>query len=199
MVGPNSTSHTFNLINVATFQLTFVGGWTFVNGAKPNGLNAYATTNFKPLTNYTLITSRGFGWYTNDNQIINTYSLGVYESANNAYYLMSNSGANCNTGDIAANASYVPTTSIGYAVCQKFSNTDNKSYKNGVQVGTSAVLNNKDTNLQYYLGGLNGDGTAQFFSSNNLTTAHFNNDLTAGDIATLYTLLTNYNTTLLRI
>ena len=196
-VGPNSTSHTFNLINVATFQLTFVGGWTFTNGAKPNGVNAYATTNFKPQTDYLSVLTRGYGWYTNTNNIT-SYSLGLFDSANNANYYMSNDGTACVNGDFAANASYVATNSIGHAVCQKFSNTDNKSYKNGVQVGTSAVLNNKDTNLQYYLGGLNGNGTAGFFSANNLCTAHFQNNLSAAEIATLYTLIFNYNTALSR-
>jgi hypothetical protein len=198
MVGPNATAHTYNLIDVATFQLTFLGGWTFTNGAKPNGVNAYATSNFKPFTNYATTTSRGHGLYTNTNNIAAQYSLGVYESAANAYYGMNHSGSFALTGDIAANASYIATNSIGYAVTQKFSNTDNKSYKNGVQVGSSTTNNNKDTNFQYYLGAMNGDNTAQIFSANNIVTAHLQNNLTAGDIATLYTLIFNYNSSLSR-
>lgn len=45
MVGGNATSHSYNLKNVAQYQLTFNGGWTHNStGAIPNGTNAYAQT-----------------------------------------------------------------------------------------------------------------------------------------------------------
>lgn len=198
LVGPNATAHTYNLIDVATFQLTFVGAWTFVNGADPNGVNAYATTNFKPFTNYAATATRGYGFYTNTNNITANVSLGVLSSADNAYLYMVNSGATCVIGEITANALYVASNSIGHTLQQKFSNTDNKSYKNGIQVGTSAISNTRNTNLEYYLGALNQNAAAAAYATNNLCTAHFHNDLTAGEIATLYTLILNYNTSLSR-
>lgn len=198
-VGGNATAHSYNLKNPATFQLTFFGGWTHsATGATPNGTNAYATTNFKPQTNYALVTSRGYGFYTNTNNITATYSMGVYQSANNAYYGMNHSGSFALTGDISASASYTATNSVGHSLTQKFSNTDNKSYRNGVQVGSSVVTNNRDTNFQYYLGAMNGDNTAQIFAPHNLQTAHIHDDLNVTDIGNLYTLLLNYNTTLSR-
>jgi hypothetical protein len=200
MVGPNATAHTFNLINVATFQLTFLGGWTFTAGAKPNGVNAYATTNFKPSINFsTPISNSGFGFYTNTNVITTSCSLGVYENANNAYHFSDNNGSFNVNGDIAGNASYTATDSRGHNLIQKFTTADVRSYKNGIQQAISTFSPNlKVAALQFYIGALSANSVAQFFAPHNLETVHMHNDLTAGEISTLYTLIFNYNTSLSR-
>jgi len=49
MVGGNATTHSYNLKNPATYQITFNGGWTHAStGALPNGTNGYADTGFIP-------------------------------------------------------------------------------------------------------------------------------------------------------
>ena len=54
MIGGNSTAHSYNLRNVAQYQLSFVGGWTHsATGAQPNGVNAYADTGLNISTQYT--------------------------------------------------------------------------------------------------------------------------------------------------
>lgn len=50
MVGGTSSTHSYNLRNILSYQLTFNGGWTHSsNGALPNGSDGYADTLFTPL------------------------------------------------------------------------------------------------------------------------------------------------------
>jgi len=49
MIGGTSTTHSYNLVNTAQFQLTFYGGWTHSStGALPNATNATADTAYVP-------------------------------------------------------------------------------------------------------------------------------------------------------
>ena len=200
-IGGNSTSHSFNLKDPTKYQLTFFGGWTHSStGAKPNGTNAYATTNFKPNTDYTNPTSnQGHGVYTNTNFISASYSLGVAESAANAYMLMNYSGSLMVNGDISGNANYVTTDSRGHSLIQKFSTSSVKTYKNGIERGSSSLSpNNKSTNLQFYLASVNQNNVPIVYGPQNLCTIHMHNDLTVTDIGNLYTLIYDYNNTLSR-
>lgn len=198
-VGGNATSHSFNLKNPATFQLTFFGGWTHsATGALPNGTNAYAKTGFIPDNHFTTLPANGFGFYTNTN-ILSGQPIALYQSAANCFMYMNMDGNYWLNGSISANVGHTITDSRGHSLIQRFSSSDLKAYANGVQKAASTYSpNSLSASIEFYLGALNLTGTPVGFSAHNQETAHFHNDLSVTNIGDLYTLLLNYNTTLSR-
>jgi hypothetical protein len=95
MVGSTATSQKFNLKNPldtnAAFRLNFVGGWTHSsNGAKPNGINAYADTFLLPSTTLSLNNTH-VSFYSRTNDTSNIYfDMGTNTNSSsvaNAIYL----------------------------------------------------------------------------------------------------------------
>ena len=77
MVGGTATTHSYNLRNILSYQLTFNGTWTHSsNGALPNGSTGYADTLFTPLG---IVGQNNFGIsksYLHKYNIIRVYRVG---------------------------------------------------------------------------------------------------------------------------
>lgn len=173
-VGGSSTTHKWNLkdprdLDVA-FRLTFFGGWIHsLTGAKPNGTNSYATTQFIPSIHLTM--ANGSAHYysrtnttelttNNVNGIVigcrsgaanNTFQLTIRRNNdNNTNFFFSANGTNTNNL-----ARFTDTDGSGFYSGNLLGNNSN-IYRNGVNSTTSFVsLTRATPNVQLFLGGTN--------------------------------------------
>jgi len=95
MIGGSSSSCSYNLINTATYQLVFNGGWSFSGGgALPNGTDAYAETGFVP-QGIVSQNSSAYSYYSRTNNTIteNNAIMGSVGSSPLCGAIMSSIGA----------------------------------------------------------------------------------------------------------
>lgn len=198
-VGGTATSHKFNLKDPrdldAAFRLVFNGGWTHSStGATPNGTNGYADT--KCISNTHLIDKQShFSAYL---RTLNTGTgwFGYYASGS-VFGLQQNANAS-NVGVGTNNLTgYTATPSIGYYIGSTNITTGNV-YKNGASAYNVTGINIITQNINFYLGGLNANGTPSLFDTHQYAIATLGDSLNATDAANLYTRVQAFQTTLAR-
>jgi len=83
--GSNATSCKWSLPVNSSYNITFLGGWTFsFNGANPNGINSVANSHFNPSVSGNL-TSQAFGYDSRENVSSSKIDFGVDNNVNNVY------------------------------------------------------------------------------------------------------------------
>jgi len=146
-VGGTASSHRFNLkaptTNASDFYLTFNGGWTHSStGAKPNGTNAYAETNFVVKNNLDYTSLLHFSYYSRTNTTLSTnppyrYDMGV-ECYNGATYV-GGAGLNIRRSD----KSTFWIAAFGLQVAYSFSGSTNTANSLGLFIGNTTATNTK--------------------------------------------------------
>lgn len=166
-VGGTATTHKLNLKNAAdtdgAFRLQFIGGWTHsVNGALPNGTNAYANTFLNPATTLTLLNTH-LSFYSRTSAIGNgqrdiaAFVLGGTPSFS----------IGTNTGVLVSDHYWFTTNRMsrsipnaqGLMLTSRTSDTVHKCYRNGSQLGATDVVSNAGKampNINLFLGAANG-------------------------------------------
>ena len=200
-VGGTAASHKWNLKNPldtdAAYRLVFNGGWTHsINGAKPNGTNAYADTklnfntimalNDAALSFYSredIFTAvlMGCGWDSITSMISPNYASGVGE------YSTINGGGN---GIGVANKS-------GLFTISRLTSTNVIGYRNGTQYFNRAVTSTLKPNYNVFIGARNYTSATQY-SSNQCALSAIHDGLTPTEAANLYTAVQAFQTTLSR-
>ena len=94
-------------------------------------------------------------------------------------------------------ATYAVGTAQGFFVDSKNSTTGNKGYINGANVANS-TYQSVITNLNAYIGAAQTSGTPNFYSIRQNAFTHFGTSLTDAEIAILYQLVQQFQTTLSR-
>ena len=170
VLGGVSASHAINGKNPGTNNLTFNGGWTHnASGMTPNGTTGFASTalndntlgNFRHLSVYSRTNSDGLLSDIGCNNSFTTNGSYVFTRYNNLYYglLGVYPGA---TYQVGSN-----TDSRGFFVFSRSGSTFNSGYRNGVLVG-NRNLSVATVNLDIYIGALNEQGSAAYYSSRQL-------------------------------
>jgi hypothetical protein len=172
IVGGTATTHKFNLKNAAdtdaAFRLLFVGGWTHsVNGALPNGTNAFANTFYNCNTQST-VSNACFGAYSRTNSITGTQVYGAFTSTNVVRMFHNFSAPNIQIVANPGGIGYTPNVSTGFFLSRRESSTLNQSYRNGVSGGTSTVSTINLPPHNFYFGAANSDGSTQFYTTHQL-------------------------------
>ena len=201
MVGGTAATHKFNLKNPldtnAAFRLSFVGGWTHsVNGALPNGTNAYANTFLNPSTMLSL-NSHSFGIYSRTNNLSGTQVYGCTVSTFVSFLQNNLTSANIMSGGVVSgviNYTAAPTTSLIMAT--RTSNTLFKGFRAGILLGSNTNVISGLPNSSFYLGARSDSGTPIFFSLHQLAFAFLGSGLTDGEAAALYISVQAMQTTL---
>jgi hypothetical protein len=166
MVGGNSTKHSYNFMNTALYNLSFVGGWTHsATGALPNGTNAYANTGINASTVLTQNNSH-LGFYSRTDTIsTGRVSIGAGSLAASRFHLMylKNSGnASCyNTSSVAGQfATATNANSQGFYLSNKTSaaSLGLTLDKNGLQIAANmaAIAANNYPNINIFISTYNG-------------------------------------------
>ncbi len=201
-VGGNATAHSYNLINTANYQITFNGGWTHTsNGAQGNGVNAYATTGIVPNTIMSL-TSNHLSYYCRNNTLTN-YDIGASDNAGvtiNQLALVSrytngNAYFTCDDG-YACVYSTTESRGLNFGCVNTAGITE--VYKNNTLRMNSTTSGNLLPSYELYINAANAMGSAILFSDHQTALVSIGSGFSAAEESTFYTLVQNYETTLLR-
>ena len=208
--GSTASQHKFNLKDPrdldAAFRLVFSGGWTHsVNGALPNGTNAYASTKLIASNSLTL-NSTHISFYSRTSTITNgVRDMGAFL----------NSGVPCislgtNTGVFISdhyNFSFRISSSIasatGFYLGTRTTNTSHKLYKNGSILSNNTFLSlDVLPTLSLFLGAANIAGTggelASSYSNKEYAFSSIGDGLTDTEAANFYTAVQAFQTSLFR-
>ena len=196
-VGGTSTKHSYNFVNTAAYQLSFVGGWTHSsNGALPNGTNAYADTGIK--RNVMAANSAAFGVYIRNNNNDLRADIGVTDAnwntlVSGVIYSAINSS---NPRLLGATATSVGFTHASLTSASSF----HRVYRNGALFATDneASSGTNGTTLNFYIAAQNNGGSAIWYSNKQLALTFLSDGLNATEAANFYTAVQAFQTTLSR-
>jgi hypothetical protein len=212
-VGGTSTTHSFNLINTAQYQLSFTGGWTHAStGATPNGTNAFANTGLNGSTVLTQSNTH-LSFYSRTNPAAAArIAMGSYNDLTAPNPILNMALKNAAGNLVTANAnqsagqlvSVANTDSRGFYVSNKTSASIGGLVidKNGTQVASnsSAITTNSYANLNIFIGASSLSSSALGFQYDlkECAFASIGLGLTATERSNYYTIVQAYQTTLSR-
>ena len=184
------------------FRLNWVGGWVYSRtGALPNGTNAYADTFLVPSTTLTNNSTHMLYYSrTQSNPSAATFDMGTSNGTPGAIFSLSiqlsnilyADSYNSTTNRITASN----TTSLGGFMNSRTSSTSFKTFKNGVQLGTTSTAASSgfaSLGGRIYVGCLNNSnaGSPSFYSNKECAFASIGNGLTDFQADIFSTLVNN--------
>lgn len=204
MIGGDATKHRYNLVDTGAFQLTFIGGWTHgVNGALPNGVNAYATTGFVAST--IAENNIHFSYYSRTNsQITNELVMGANSPGFPALYLKIRDSGNQTLAVVGNTESNQPVAfgtldSRGLFMGNFQSNTLRQLFKNKTLLNQTTVdIAIVKPALQMYLGSYNSNNTPITFTNKECAFASVGNGMSNIEQSLFYDIVQEYQTILTR-
>lgn len=201
MVGGTATTHKYNLINPATYTLTFNGTWTHsANGAFPNGSTGYATTGFTPSSVMTANNTSLF-YFSRTDANNNSVVLGSTVSATQQLRIQARNAGSVFTAhyDATNQPTGAITDSLGLITTSKIASNDAAVFKGKYLVNRSTTCAGTLPNIQIYIGAANAAGTATNFTTRGTTFCGIAQGLTPTEVASLNAIAENYNYLLNRI
>jgi hypothetical protein len=207
MVGGTATTHKFNLKNPldtnAAFRLSFVGGWTHsVNGALPNGTNAYADTFLTPSVTLTLLNTH-LSFYSRTSTIGNNQrDIAAFVGSGVPSFALGT-----NTGVLVSDHYWFTTNRMsrsipnaqGLMLTSRTNDTTHKAYRNGAQLGATDTVSNAGKampNITLYLGVANTGSGITAPSNKQYAFASIGSGLTDAETLALYNSVQAFQTTL---
>jgi hypothetical protein len=181
MAGGSASSHSYNLRNVAQYNLTFNGGWTHnSSGAIPNGTNAFAQTGLNAssvlsatsnhLSFYSVTDSKapaGIGKVDIGCQIGPTtaYFVSISDYALFVVYMYSNAaGFRIQIPEGTSASGFMLATVQNASSLKAFSNRHNSSAEGFVEIAAITTLQGSLPNNEIYLCRNGNTGTQYDFS-----------------------------------
>ena len=192
--GGTSTKHSYNFINTAAYQLSFVGGWTHSStGSLPNGTNAYANTNLLASSfgsNYML------SFYSRTNSSGLKSDLGTYNNSIGLEIITRDSNTiNIDVPSPNFRLSTTNSDSRGFYIVANNSTITRKVYKNSTEIISSSFLNVNLENLNLIFSAW-GYLPQMRYSNRELAFGGFGSNFTATDATNYYTAVQRFQTTL---
>lgn len=201
-VGGTSTTHSYNFMNTAQYQLTYFGGITHSStGFLPNGTTGYAKTGIKPNSVWTA-GDLGATFYSRTNRV-KDYGIpyGCYTSGGDQFIMFQRftgdiSQIRCGTtGNTGTNISV--TNSTGIFTMTRTDATNQYLYRNGSQIGTGSLASTSLHTIEMYIGNANEGGTpSSFYDNEELGIMIFHKGLNSTQVSNLYILINTLQTTL---
>jgi hypothetical protein len=203
-VGGTASSHSYNLVNTAQYQITWNGGITHSsNGVLFNGANGYGNTGLTP-SSVMSANSASFGYYsrTASTSSTNNYVLAANNATGFWALILRNSLkiiriSNVSTAfEDASNTTALATDGF-YFGTQDASNI--KLFRNGSNIGqNSGTFAGNIVNIPLFIGATNDNTLPAFYTSSQSAFAFVGDYLTDTEAANLYTAVQNMQTTLNR-
>jgi len=203
IVGGTASTHKYNLKDPrdldAAFRLSFSTGWTHSStGMTP--VNAYANTFLNPTTELFNQNEGSYGLYSRTSRLVNggaqhgTFKTGGYTLL--IIYSIGNIIQNYHNS--TTTTSIANPNSLGFYQMSRTSSTNTFHTKNAT-VNTVSLTSTINSNLNFYFGARNNNGTADSFDSVQLSFMYIAKDgLQSTELIQLYTAVQNYQTTLSR-
>lgn len=203
MVGGTATSMKFNLKDPrdldAAFRLTWSGGWTYsATGATPNGTNAFADTKLVP-SGLTAQNSLHISAYSRTDIVQNSVIIGGYDGVvetslyprftGNIIYSAINSNTSASPGS--------STSSLGNFIATRLISTQEVTFINANKLTRNqSSLNNLTRAI--FIGAMNYLGSANVFSSRQVSFSTIGDGLTDQDSFLLNQIVEKYQVALSR-
>lgn len=201
-VGGTASSHRWNLrdprsVNGA-FYLEFFGGWTHAStGATPNGSTAYADTFYNQTSENDSLNSAHLSYYSRTNSNNTEVEIGVQSPSLNYNLLeIRTAGITYPLINQSGLTSVADANSIGYYIGNRQSSNDIDLWKNGVKIINGTTSSNSLPNGKIYIGAMNTNNTATFYTTKECAFATIGTGLTDTEAANLYTAVQAFQTTL---
>lgn len=191
IIGGNATSHSFNFLNPAQFQITWYGTITHtISGVKGDGTTGYGDTGM-PANMFTITSGVSAGIYVNDQTTLRmSAELGSSGAGANPDFNSLQLRVGFNTGAVQfisfGNYNGVtPTTNvvppIGYYMGNKIPSVNNKSvysYNRTILTSTSSADTNiSDNQTLLVLARKTDTGVASLFSNKGISFVNINNGI----------------------
>jgi len=202
-VGGNATTHQYNLKDPrnadTAFRLTFSGGWTHSStGILPNATNTFANTYINTLSNIPQ-ERHHVSYYSRTTTVLSTRTdIGSNNGSTFLQFMIAQS-TGFYSGGSSVNAAFTTIgTGLGFWVGNKVSFADRRAYRNGIREGqTTTNVTTLLSNFPLYIGARNNsNGAATQFSNRECAFCSIGYDLTDAEVATLYTIVQNFQTRL---
>ena len=201
-VGGTATTHKFNLKNPldtdAAFRLSFVGGWTHsVNGALPNGTNAYANSFLTP-SSQLLINSTHISYYSRTTGAVGN-CFGAANSGLTNRTLWQFGGSNNYIAIYTLPSfyfSYGSANSLSMLIANRTASNLSNAWQGGIKKATSTNTPTALTTVPIYFGGNNANGTADTYSNAQCAFASIGDGLSDTESSNFYTAVQAFQTTL---
>lgn len=202
-VGGAASPHSYNLVNPATFQITWNGTLTHnASGVTGNGTTGYGDTGFNPNAQALLWSNASLGAYVNSAGSVALRSLIVAQSdaATSEFLLIENSAAavTFDSGNYSGRQGSYPIASpIGHFAGSRGGAADERTYMDGVLVGALPGVGAAPMpNLSLFLFAFNYEGGAVLHSNQTMASAMIGESLTGAEHLALYNAIQTYQTTL---
>lgn len=202
-VGGNASAHSYNLINPATYQITWYGGVTHdSDGIIGNGVDARGDTGLNDAS-VTSIDNYSFGMYSRTDIVETSVDIGVADSSLNSYslfYTRRNSGgvkiisySRFGTATTTSNSD-----SLGLFHLSRLEPNLYRIYKNGTNFLSSTTVSLDKANYNYNILTRNIDGAYATYSTRNLALAFIAQGFTQAQMVNFNTAVTTFQTALSR-
>jgi hypothetical protein len=192
MVGASAAACAQNLKS-SSFTGSFSAGWTFAStGVTSNGTSAFFDTNLNQSTHITN-TSQHISYYSRTDSSLDPGEIGI---ATSNTFLLLRSGFYSNQCD--SNFVNTPQNLKGFYLGSRTSSSLRRGFYNGAQVHETTNTPNATSSLNYYIGALNSNGVAGFFSPKECAFASIGDGLTNDNVSDLYTAVQAFQVTLNR-
>ena len=206
-VGGTAESHRWNLKNSSLFKIDWYGGGTHSpNGYLPNG-NSYGNTNLNVLANMNQNSTHLSYYSRTSNSAGSSAEIGALTTSPIQYshmHLYYTGGSYTdkflpmiNTNIVEA--SLPMTNSLGHYIGNRATSSIIVAYKNG-SIVMNANTNTSVTlpNLDYYIGAININGTANNYSVRNCAFASIGDGITDAEATAFYNAVQKFQITLSR-
>lgn len=198
-VGGNASAHSYNLINIANYQLTFMGGGTHSSlGYIGNGTTGYAKTSIIPNSVFTQ-NNVHVSYYSQTDTARSANDIGVYQASKAGIEIYMRYNTTTSFAYVnASTGSFAVSGGRRYLVASRQSSSAVSVTNNGV---TSSIASNSAgalATIETYIHSNNVNGTPSTYSNRTTSTITFGATLTDAEAQTLSTIVNTYNTTLSR-
>jgi hypothetical protein len=201
-VGGTASSHSYNLVNTAQYQITWNGGITHSsNGVQFGGVNGYGDTGLNANSVLTLNStslhfySRTAGFSTTimgcDNGTQSTILTPKFSAGANFDY----SAINSNTTGIQNTAA---SSTQGLLTVNRTASNSYKGYRNGISYYTKNANSSSKPNFNIFIGARNSSGSASQYSNLQGALSAIADGLSDTEAANFYTAVQAFQTTLNR-
>ena len=199
MVGGTATSNSYNLKNTAQYQITWSGGVTHSStGAKFGGVNGFGNTNLNGLSVLTQ-DSTHLSFYSRTQSNGTEVEIGAAAPANGSLIEIRTAGTTYfRVNSSASYLTYVDADSRAFYMANRTASNIVNGWRNSTKVATGTTASSSLYNFNLFLGALNENGNAIYYTTKECAFASIGDGLTDTDATNLNSRVTTFQTVLNR-
>jgi hypothetical protein len=196
-IGGNATAHSYNLINVANYQLMFMGGGTHTSlGYVGNGTTGYAKTGIIPNNAFTQ-NNIHLSYYSQTDGARGVDDIGVFQAVKAPIEVFMRFNSTTSLAYLnSSNGSFTVSTGRRYLVASRQSTSTVSVTNNGTTSSISSTSAVALPTIEIYIHSVNFNGTPSGYSNRTSSTITFGQTLTNAEAQTLSAIVNTFNTTL---